>query len=101
MKRFVQCAAAAGFALLAGCAATDPLLNKDSWHPTGANAMNIAAQVVNPADLLHGREATGGSDGEMAALPILRLRTNHVKPLPASAIADLQVQSAPAAAGAP
>jgi type IV pilus biogenesis protein CpaD/CtpE len=88
-------------ATLQGCAATDPLLNESDWHPTGANEMNIAAQVANPADLLHGREATGGSDGDLAAAAILRLRTGHVKKLPDSAITDLQVQSAPAAASGP
>jgi type IV pilus biogenesis protein CpaD/CtpE len=84
-----------------GCAATDPLLNANDWHPTGANEMNIAAQVVNPADLVHGREATGGSDGELASAAILRLRTGHVKKLPDSGLTDLQVQSAPGAAGGP
>jgi type IV pilus biogenesis protein CpaD/CtpE len=88
-------------ALLQGCAATDPLLNQSDWQPTGANEMNIAAQVANPADLVHGREATGGSDGDLAAAAILRLRTGHVKKLPDSAITDLQVQSAPASASGP
>jgi type IV pilus biogenesis protein CpaD/CtpE len=84
---------------LQGCAATDPLLNANDWQPTGANAMNIAAEVANPADLVRGREAVGGSDGEMAANAVLRLRTGHVKKLPDSAVTDLQVQTAPASAG--
>lgn len=88
-------------AILQGCAATDPLLNESDWCPTGANERNIAAQVANPADLVHGRQATGGPDGDLAAAAILRLRTGHVKKLPDSAITDLQVQSAPAAASGP
>jgi type IV pilus biogenesis protein CpaD/CtpE len=88
-------------AVLAGCATTDPLLNPDDWHPTGANALNIAAEIAKPADLVRGREAAGGSDGQMAAAAILRLRTGHVKALPDSGLTDLQVQSAPAAAGGP
>ncbi|WP_428492351.1 hypothetical protein [Rhodopila sp.] len=77
----------------AGCAATDPLLNTNDWNPTGANEKNIAAQVVNPEDLVHGRQPIGGSDGGMAALAVQRLRTNHVKPLPDTGITDLHVQS--------
>ena len=86
-------------ALLSRCAATDPLLNENDWHPTGANQSNIAAQVVNPGDLVHGREAAAGSDGGLAAAAVLRLRTNHVKPLPDSGISDLKVQSSGAPAG--
>jgi type IV pilus biogenesis protein CpaD/CtpE len=89
------------FAILQGCAATDPLLNESDWQPTGANEMNIAAQVANPADLIHGRQAAGGSDGDLAAAAILRLRTDHVKKLPDSAITDLQVQSSPTVASGP
>jgi type IV pilus biogenesis protein CpaD/CtpE len=87
--------------LLAGCAATDPLLNENTWHPIGVNEQNIAAQVANPVDLLHGREPTGGTDGGLAADAILRLRIGHVKALPDSAITDLHVQVAPAASGTP
>jgi hypothetical protein len=87
--------------ILAGCAATDPLLNQNDWHPSGVNEMNIAAQVANPADLIHGREPTGGTDGEQAAAAITRLRTGHVKALPDSAITDLHVQNAPGSAGSP
>ncbi len=88
-------------AILQGCAATDPLLNANDWQPTGANEKNIAAQVVNPADLVHGRDSTDGTDGQLAAVAVVRLRTGHVKALPASAITDLQVQSSPTSAGSP
>jgi type IV pilus biogenesis protein CpaD/CtpE len=103
MTTILRVAALTGLiGMLQGCAATDPLLNTDDWQPTGVNAINIAAEVVNPADLVHGREAKGGADGELAAAAVLRLRTGHVKPLPDSALTDLQVQSsAPTAAGNP
>ena len=87
-------------ATLQGCAATDPLLNQNAWRPIGANEMNIAAEVVNPADLTHGQEATG-SDGELASQAILRLHAGHVKALPDSALTDLKVQAAPSGAGGP
>lgn len=86
---------------LGGCAATDPLLNENNWHPTGANQANIAAEAVNPVDLSHGRQPVGGTDGELAAAAILRLRTGHVKPLPDSGISELHVQGAPAGSGGP
>ena len=99
MNLMMHLTVAIGFvAMLQGCAATDPLLNQNDWHPTGANATNIAAEVANPADLARGRDATAGSDGELAAAAVLRLRTGHVKPLPGSGLTDFQVQSAPAAA---
>jgi type IV pilus biogenesis protein CpaD/CtpE len=87
--------------LVLGCTATDPLLNPEDWHPTGSNAMNLAAEVDNPADLVRGRQSVGGTDGGMAALAVQRLRTNHVKPLPDSGISDLRVQSSPSSAGSP
>ncbi len=87
--------------ILAGCAATDPLLNPHLWHPSGVNEANIAAEVADPADLTHGRAAASGVDGELAAAAVLRLRTGHVKALPDSAISDLHVQAAPSSGSTP
>ena len=102
MRRVVVPAVAALLlAALQGCAATDPLLDQTNWRPVGVNEMNIAAQVANPADLVHGREAAKGADGELASQAVLRLRTGHVKPLPDSALTDLKVQAAPSGAGGP
>lgn len=89
---------------LAGCAATDPLLNQEAWRPSGANEANILAQLANPADAFHGREPMGGSDGQAAAVAVLRVRIDRVKALPDSSLTDLKVQgsgSAAAAAGGP
>ena len=74
---------------MAGCAATDPLLRTDVWHPTGANEMKIAPQGANPVDRVRGREPSGGANGALAAAAIHRLRTGHVTPLPDSAISDM------------
>jgi type IV pilus biogenesis protein CpaD/CtpE len=87
--------------MLAGCAATDPLLNPNLWRPSGINEANIAAEAADPADLVHGRQPASGTDGELAAAAVLRLRTGHVKALPDSAISDIHVQSAPTSGSAP
>jgi hypothetical protein len=100
-QRATFVAAFASLVLLGGCDAIDPQLSDRDWHPTGANETNIAAQVVNPADLVHGRAPTSDADAELAAAAVLRLRAGHVKRLPDSAITDLQVQAAPASAAAP
>ncbi len=102
MKQMRQLMAAVALAaMLQGCAATDPLLNANDWHPTGANDANLAAEVVNPTDLVHGRAPSGGSDGQLATAAVLRLRTGHVKALPNSGLTDFQVQTAPAGAAGP
>jgi type IV pilus biogenesis protein CpaD/CtpE len=88
-------------AMLGGCASTDPLLNPNDWTPSGVNEANIAAQVANPHDLIHGRAATGGSDGETASAAVLRLRAGKVKLLPDSALSDVHVGASPSAGGAP
>jgi type IV pilus biogenesis protein CpaD/CtpE len=85
---------------LAGCASTDPLLNPNDWHPSGVNEANIAAQVANPQDLIHGRAATG-SDGEIASTAVLRLRAGKVKALPDSSLSDLKIGTSPTAGGTP
>jgi hypothetical protein len=47
---------------LAGCGANsdylDPYKKPYTWHPTGAAAANLAAQVVDPHDLVAGRGTT-------------------------------------------
>ena len=46
---------------LTGCDALDPQDRPYAWHPTNANAVNIAAMAANPRDLLVGRETARGS----------------------------------------
>ena len=95
-----RCAALGLIAFVPACATTDPLLNQNNWRPIGVNEQNIAAQVVNPNDLVSGRGASG-SDGATAAAAVMRLRTDHVKPLQDSALTDLKVQSAPSSSSSP
>ena len=66
---------------IAGCAETDPYQRTGSWQPTGANAINLAAMVANPADLVRGRgERT--SIGREAGPPVDRLLSGKPTPLP-------------------
>lgn len=66
---------------LSACAETDPYNRNYSWQPTGANAHNIAAQVVNKNDLIRGRGATT-SDPIESVTPIFRLYEGKPNPLP-------------------
>ncbi len=40
--------------LLAGCTQFEPSQRPDAWHETGAPMHNIAAELVNPEDLVRG-----------------------------------------------
>jgi len=62
LPRIVLLIATAG--ALSGCGATtDTYRRPHTWHPSGVNAANIAAQVADPEDLVVGR----GSDTTDAA----------------------------------
>jgi hypothetical protein len=58
---------------LAGCGANndylDPYKKPYAWHPTGAAAANIAAQVVDPRDLVAGH-GTAREDTQESTLAI-------------------------------
>lgn len=73
----------------------DPVNNAGLWHPTGANAVNIATMAASPQDLIRGRGETSAS-GRMSAIAIARLQQDKVKPLPA-----LSAESRPGADLAP
>jgi hypothetical protein len=47
------------FALLAGCAQTDPYQRPGMWRPDAVNDGNIAAMVQDPRDLVRGHPAQG------------------------------------------
>jgi type IV pilus biogenesis protein CpaD/CtpE len=66
--------------VLAGCDAIDSDRRADDWHPTGANAGNLAAMVVRPSDLISGRSA-GGADARTLVDAVERVRTDHPKAL--------------------
>jgi hypothetical protein len=59
--------------VLAGCGNSadylDPYKKPFAWHPTGAAAANLAAQVVDPRDLVAGR-GTSGQDARASTLAI-------------------------------
>lgn len=52
-----------GAGSLGGCTRLDTYNRPYVWHPSGANAANLAAMVARPADLQLGR----GSDNTSAA----------------------------------
>jgi hypothetical protein len=58
----------------------DPYSRADTWQPTGSNAGNIAAQVANPYDLIHGHDF-GRVDGAASSLAIGRIWTDTPKKL--------------------
>ena len=67
---------------LTACEHNTDLIAKLNDEPLGhTNAANIAAMVVNPADLVRGHGG-GPVDGAVSVLPIERLETEHLKPLP-------------------
>jgi type IV pilus biogenesis protein CpaD/CtpE len=81
MIRILRISALVGLmAVLSACDALEPYGRAYSWHPTGANAINLATMAADPADLNHGR-GTSPTDGREAGVPIDRLRHDRVKPL--------------------
>ncbi len=74
--------AAALFLSLAGCTYLDPYRREGMWNPTGANEANLGTMVATPTDLAKG-QSDAGSSGDLAAAAVKRLRTDHVKSLPA------------------
>ncbi len=74
--------AAALFLSLAGCTFLDPYRREGMWNPTGANEANLGTMLATPTDLAKG-QGEAGSNGDLAAAAVKRLRTDHVKSLPA------------------
>lgn len=67
--------------LAAGCSLdSNPLYQPGTWHPTGANDVNLRAMVADPADLA-GRRTTGITPAPLAVGAIARMNTDKVKPL--------------------
>jgi hypothetical protein len=83
MRSFGSVRSIVALALLSatGCDLTDPFLRQGEWNPRGSNAANLATMVVDPMDLVHGRQDDRGS-GQTAAAAIARLRHDQVKSLP-------------------
>ncbi|MBB2203312.1 hypothetical protein [Gluconacetobacter tumulisoli] len=68
---------------LAGCAEMEPYRKPYAWHPTGANAANLAAMVADPHDLERGHDA-GAVDAQAPVLAVERLRVDRPKALPST-----------------
>ncbi|HTU55241.1 MAG TPA: hypothetical protein VMF62_14850 [Acetobacteraceae bacterium] len=83
-----------------GCTMTNnPVYREGTWHPTGANEANLAAEVANPHDLVAG-ESAAGTPGPLAVLPVESLRADKVKPLPSDSIDTLGGTTTPSTGGA-
>jgi len=80
--------------LVTGCAQTDPYQRPGMWQPEGVNAGNIAAEVQDPRDLIHGH-AEPGPEWKTGTAAVNRLWDDKAKPL----LSD--TSTAPAAAGTP
>lgn len=69
----------------------DPLYRDGVWQPTHVNRADLTMMAANPADLVHGKGATG-ADGVVAAAAVDRLHQNKVKRLPDAGLAEVKVQ---------
>lgn len=67
--------------LLAGCDHYESYQRTDVWYPSGVNAANLAATVVDQHDLTHGK-AVPGADAERGVSAIERLRKGGSKTAP-------------------
>lgn len=74
--------------LLGGCVENDPLVRTGLWHPSHANAANLALAVANPRDLVRGT-ARPGADGQLAAAAVARLHEGKLKRLPDTGISSI------------
>ena len=79
MRCFPVCVALLG---LAGCQLTEPYDRLGTWRPTEVADANIAATVVNPADLVRGVDYNP-RDASMATMAVERYRIGKVRSLPA------------------
>lgn len=73
---------------LTGCNLTDAYIRAGNWRPNGANDANLRAMVAVPADLAVATPASP-ADGKLAASAMARLRTETVRPLPDSGLAEI------------
>lgn len=78
MRCFPFCVALFG---LAGCQLTEPYDRMGTWRPTHVADANIAATVVNPADLVRGVDYDP-RDGSMPTMAVERYRVGKVRALP-------------------
>jgi hypothetical protein len=86
---------------LPACSLIDPFTRPGTWNPEGLSQTNLNASAASPGDLVSGRAAHDAL-GQTAAAAVDRLRTDHVRPLPDSAIAQITpVSNGAGSGGAP
>ncbi len=73
---------------LSACEEYDPLYREGLYRPLHSNRANLVAEVANPADLVRGT-GSNVADGQLAAAAVDRLRTDKVKKLPQTDVADI------------
>lgn len=86
MRCFSFCVALLG---LAGCELTEPYDRIGTWRPTNVADANIAATVVNPADLVRGVDYNP-RDASMATMAVERYRLGKVRALPSTTTTDIR-----------
>ncbi len=90
----------ASLLLLAGCAATDPLLRAGAWQPGGVNDTNLLVSLQQPTDLVRGRGEGPRLDSMLAERAIRRLRADRVKPLSGGLVGELRTEKGQSAGDA-
>jgi hypothetical protein len=85
---------------LTGCDQVDPYTRPGNWRPNGANDANLRAMVAVPADLAVATPASP-ADGNLAAVALARLRTDSVRSLPDSGLAEITPISGGSSAAPP
>lgn len=68
--------------LISGCENSEPYDRIDTWHPTGANAGNIAAMAARPGDMILGRDGIR-TDARQAGGAVDLVWQGHARALPA------------------
>jgi hypothetical protein len=83
--------ALAPLACLAGCGPEyDPTTREGLWTPAHSNRADLVMQAANPSDLTFGK-GQSGSDGQLDAAAVERLRIGKVKKLPDSGVSQISV----------
>jgi hypothetical protein len=88
----------AGAAALCGC--SDPYLREGTWHATGVNNDNLRVMVADPTDLKWGASQPG-TNGQLVAAAVTRLRAGQVKQLPDDSISKIGSSGSSAATPSP
>ena len=86
---------------LAACSGSigDPYSRPGTWIPEHNNDSNLRAMVADPADLQRGH-GDNIAIGATAAAAVDRLMNDKVKPLPATGVAEVKLNSSGTTAGA-